>query len=100
MEALRFGVAALALVGAFSHRRRRRLRRYGVPWRRPRRGRRRPKAWLLFTDLAGTRIGGGDGDRALEAFNVYWAEAHAPAGGVLIYNTGRSARSYMDKEDY
>lgn len=46
---------------------------------------------MLVADLDGTMIGeGNEAEAALAEFRDYWEESAALAGGVLVYNTGRS----------
>ncbi|GAB0491112.1 hypothetical protein MMPV_002360 [Pyropia vietnamensis] len=48
---------------------------------------------LLVTDLDGTLLGDA---AAGAAFVSAWRRIHAPAGGVLVYNTGRSVCSVVE----
>ncbi|KAG2440657.1 hypothetical protein HYH02_010236 [Chlamydomonas schloesseri] len=48
---------------------------------------------MVVSDLDGTMVGD---DAATGAFKSWWEDAGALAGGVLVYNTGRSLQSFLD----
>jgi hydroxymethylpyrimidine pyrophosphatase-like HAD family hydrolase len=55
----------------------------------------RPR-FMLVTDLDGTLVGDGpEADAATAAFRDYWDGRGRLAGGVLVFNTGRSIGSVM-----
>lgn len=51
---------------------------------------------MLVSDLDGTMVGEGDeADACTRDFGTYWEENAALAGGVLVYNTGRSLGQFQ-----
>ncbi|KAG2425471.1 hypothetical protein HXX76_013681 [Chlamydomonas incerta] len=48
---------------------------------------------MVVSDLDGTMVGD---DAATGAFKSWWEDAGALAGGVLVYNTGRSLPSFLE----
>ncbi|KAK9810564.1 hypothetical protein WJX73_000994 [Symbiochloris irregularis] len=52
---------------------------------------------MVVSDLDGTMVGEGpEADAATRAFCAYWENTAALAGGVLVYNTGRSLGQFQE----
>jgi len=93
-----FLISSLVSVAAASivHVRRRHRRRYGVvslkePDKSVQSG--KPPVFVVCLDLDETLVS----DEAIEAtkrFNEIWIKEYAPKGGILVYNTGRSLKSF------
>lgn len=65
--------------------------------RRCRKAHARSCARLQVSDLDGTMVGTGpEPDAATAAFTQYWENTAALAGGVLVYNTGRSLGQFQE----
>ncbi|KAL4457961.1 hypothetical protein ABPG75_012826 [Micractinium tetrahymenae] len=56
---------------------------------------------MLVSDLDGTMVGEGEeADACTREFATYWEENAALAGGVLVYNTGRSLGQFQGLLEY